>query len=201
MIATIKFPEYSGIRCLMLPYIQGDPGSVPVQYLGKYAEIIDQLCLERGKIGFLTIDESPVIAGSAHRGQRAKYGRALHTEAGKNPIACWGGGGNNWGGKPNVTLDNNTRILLANSMNRSCAVWDAVHENTSLDGDIGDCAKDYPYEHARYLAAGEVAQIGIFTPHESMPVEQNCLRQFIRIVGCGVFGREPYFTENPLLSI
>lgn len=200
MTDSITFPEYNGIRCLMLPYIQGEPDSVPTQYRGKYDSILEQLCLERGKIGFLTIDESPVIAGNPHRGQRAKYGRALHTEAGRNPIACWGGGGNNWGGKPNVTLDHDTRILLANSLNATCAVWDAVHENTSLDGDIGDCASDYPYHNARFLKAGEIAEIGIFTPHESIPVERNCLRQFIRIVGSGVHGREPYFTENPLLN-
>ena len=92
----ITFPEFSGIRCLMMPYIQGDPESVPKTY-EPYRGIIESVFLKRGDLGFLTIDESPVVAGMPHRGARARFARALHTEAGRDPnkIYCWGGGG--WG--------------------------------------------------------------------------------------------------------
>ena len=209
------FPEFSGIRCLMMPYIQGDSASVPDIY-APYRDIVDSVFLQKGDIGFLTIDESLAIAGTPHRGQRAKYGRALHTEVGKVPgqIYCWGGGGG-WG-KPSpspkpkpkpkpkprhrVTLDRDVRILLANNLDDSCAVWDAEHEDTSLDGDIGHAAADYPYSNAIFLKAGEVHDIGILTPHESLPVRQDFNRQFLRIVSSGVHGREEYFTRNPLIS-
>ena len=106
-----------------------------------------------------------------------------------------------WGGKRNVTLDRDVKVLLANNIDNTCAIWDVEHENTSLDGDIGNFADLYPYSDATLMKAGEVHQIGVLTPHESLPVTEDINRQFIRIVSSGVHGREPYFTENPLLKI
>jgi hypothetical protein len=197
---TITFPTFTGARCLMMPYIQGNPDSVPQQY-SPYRGIIASTYLKKGDVGFLTIDESPVVAGTPHRGDRAKHGRALHTEAGRAPgrIYRWGGGG--WGSRHAVTLDRDVRILLANNLDDSCAVWDAEHEDTSSDGDIGHLAHKYSYSDAVFMKVGEVHEIGILTPHESLPVALTFNRQFLRIVSSGVHGREDYFTENPLLPI
>jgi hypothetical protein len=195
----VEFPEFSGIRCLMMPFIQGDPESVPKEFRTGYEEIIESMVLEPNKIGFLTIDESLALAGSPHRGARAKFGRALHTEAGRRPgkIYAWGGGG--WGSSHRVTLDRDVKILLANNLDGSCAIWDAEHENTSLDGDIGYAGDKYPLTDAHIMCAGEVQRIGILTPHESLPVASDTKRQFIRVISSGVHGREPHFTENPLV--
>jgi hypothetical protein len=193
----ITFPKFSGLRCLMMPYIQGDLSSVPVEF-APYKDIISSTYLAKGERGYLTIDESFVEAGKPHRGARAKFGRALHTEAGRIPgLLCWGGG--HWGGSPKVTLERDTRILVASNISNSCAVWDSEVEDTSTDGDIGDRAHLFPYETARLLGDGEVSEIGILTPHESLPVTASTNRQFLRIVGSGVHGREPYFTVNPLM--
>lgn len=199
VVGTIRFPAFTGLRCLMMPYIQGDPLSVP-EVFRRYADIIRSVFIRKGDVGYLTIDESVAVAGKPHRGARARYERALHTEAGKlpGPYYNWGG---TWGGSPKVMLERDVGILLANNLNDSCAVWDAVHEDTSLDGDIGHIAERYPYSSAVLMQAGEVHQIGILTPHESLPVKANVERQFLRIVSSGVHGREPYFTENPLLSV
>lgn len=196
----IKFPSYSETRCLMMPYIQGDPSSVPETYRS-YWDIISNVFVRHGDMGYLTIDESVVEAGKPHRGKRAKTDRALHTEAGRIPgaIYVWGGGG--WGGRHAVTLAADTQILLANSIDDSCAIWDAEHFDTSADGDIGHQSSMYPYSAARLMKAGEVHRIGIFTPHESLPVAHSQPRQFLRIVGSGVHGREPYFTKNPFLAL
>lgn len=197
----IEFPKYSGIRCLMMPYIQGDASSVPDTY-APYRDIIQSVFVKRGDIGFLTIDESQAFAGKPHRGKRARYARALHTEAGRNPedFYQWGSGGN-WGGKKHITLDRGVRVIIASNIDNSCAVWNAEHENTSLDGDIGHEAEKYPYSEARLLKAGELAEIGILTPHESLPMAKNCNRQFLRIISSGVHGREEYFTINPLVPL
>lgn len=202
-VTRIKFPEFSSIRCLMMPYVQGEPSSVPDEYAA-YRGVLENLYLKRGDIGYLTIDESRAIAGRPHRGARAKHGRALHTEAGRVPGMCgggWGGGG--WGApsasRYRVLLGEDTRILLANNLDDSCAVWDAEHTDTTADGDIGHLADLYPYSKAVRMKAGEVCEIGIFTPHESLPVRADCDRQFLRIVGSPVLGREEYFTENPLM--
>ena len=196
---SITFPEFTGIRCLMMPYIQGVTDSIPREY-AKYFDILDSLFFKKGDVGFLTIDESPVEQGKPHRGDRAKYGRALHTEAGRVPgLKC--GWGHAWGGSHRVTLDDDVEIMLANNIDGSCALWDATHHDTSIDGDIGDKADQYPYDDAVIMDAGEVYQIGILTPHESLPVKKKANRQFLRIVSAGVHGREDYFTENPLLAV
>lgn len=198
-VSTIQFPKFTGARCLMMPYIQGDSASVPEEYR-TYADIIESVFFKKGDIGYLTIDESIAYKGKAHRGARATTDRALHTEAGRIPgkLYVWGGGG--WGENHNVTLDADTEILLANNLDNSCALWNAVHEDTSLDGDIGYASSQYPYNEAMLMKAGEVHKIGILTPHESLPVDQDTERQFLRIISSGVHGREPYFTKNPLLS-
>ena len=199
IVTTIEFPKYSGVRCLMMPYIQGVPESVPEEYQ-EYADIIRSVFFRNGDIGYLTIDESVAEKGKPHRGSRSKTARALHTEVGRLPgkVYAWGGGG--WGGNHFVTLDADVQILLANNLSDSCAVWDAVHEDTSFDGDIGHCSEQYPYSKATMVKAGEVHKIGILTPHESLPVVKNTERQFLRIISSGVRGRAPYFTRNPLLD-
>ncbi|TSC89830.1 MAG: hypothetical protein G01um10143_320 [Parcubacteria group bacterium Gr01-1014_3] len=196
---TITFPEFSGIRCLMMPYIQGRSASIPDIY-APYREIVDSVFLRKGDIGFLTIDESLATEGKPHRGQRAQYARALHTEAGRDPNKIYYGWGGGWGKAPHrVTLDRGVRILLANNLDESCAVWDGEHEDTSPDGDIGHAAAQYPYRDATFLRAGDVHEIGILTPHESLPVPRDFNRQFLRIISSGVHGREEYFTRNPLV--
>ena len=197
MVNSISFPSFSNVRCLMMPYIQGDPDSVPLEY--GYRDILASVFLHRGDIGFLTIDESFVQIGKPHRGARAKYQRALHTEVGRDPdkIYVWGGG--NWGESHSVTLDRGTQILLANNLDDSCAIWNSDHRDISVDGDLGNFAQDYSYNDAIFMKAGEVHKIGILTPHESLPVKTNFFRQFLRIVGSGVHGRESYFTQNPLI--
>lgn len=194
----ITFPKFSGLRCIMMPYIQGEPESVPAEY-SAYSDILSSIVHKRGDIGFLTIDESQVNAGAAHRGDRSKFSRALHTEVGVDPnrIYVWGGG--NWANSHRVTLEQDTRIILANNLDNSCTIWNAEHKNTSLDGDIGHAANMYPYSEATYMKAGEVHEIGILTPHESLPVKETFMRQFLRIISSGVHGREEYFTQNPLM--
>ena len=200
MIGNITFPRFTGIRCLMMPYVQGDPTSVPGEYR-PYFEIISSVFARKGDIGYLTIDESRAEKGKPHRGERAKAKRALHTEAGRHPdmVYVWGDGGG-WGKTHRVTLDAGVKVLIANNLDDSCAVWDARQEDTSIDGDIGYLSHRYPYEDAVMMQAGEVHKIGILTPHESLPVKEDTNRQFLRIVSSGVHGREPYFTLNPAVS-
>lgn len=200
----ITFPPYRGNRCLMMPYVQGRLETVPAEIRAGYEDILDRVFHRAGEVGYLTIDESPVCAGQPHRGARAKFGRALHTEAGKRPegVYAWGGsgGGHGWGSSHHVSLRRDVRVLLANNIDNTCAIWDCEHEDTSFDGDIGHVADAYPYDKAILMRAGEVYDIGILTPHESLPVQTSQNRQFLRIVSSGVRGREPYFTVNPLFS-
>ena len=62
-VTTIQFPHYTGARCLMMPYIQGEPDSVPSQYHA-YADILRSVFFKKGDVGYLTIDESIARAGT-----------------------------------------------------------------------------------------------------------------------------------------
>lgn len=199
-IGKIKFPTFQGIRCLMMPYIQGDSSSVPSEYRKGWEDILDSVFIEKGDVGYLTIDESVAGKGKPHRGDRAKHGRALHTEVGRHPdmVYAWGGGG--WGSSNRVILEKDVRVLLANNVDDTCAIWDAEQENITIDGDIGHLSEKYPYSDAIFMKAGEVYNIGILTPHESIPLKERVKRQFLRIVSSGVHGREDYFTINPLMA-
>lgn len=199
---TILFPELTGIKCNMMPFIQGDSSSLPKMY-DPYAKIINDNYLEKGEIGFLTIDESFVDAGESQRGYNSKgINRNVHIEVGRyDEINCWGGGGSqSWGGKHNTLLDDETMVLIANSISDTCRVWDAKEMSFTKDGDLSDYIDKYPKETGVLLKSGEVAKISIFTPHECIAQKQSSNRQFFRIVGKGVTGREDYFTINPLLN-
>ncbi len=90
-------------------------------------------------------------------------------------------------------------VLIANSVSDTCRVWDAKEMAYTDDGDLSEYLDKYPEETGVLLKAGELLKISIFTPHECVPQAKSGNRQFFRIVGKGVRGREEYFTINPLM--
>lgn len=190
------FPTFAGLKCNMMPFVQGDPASLPDE-LAAYAEIVSQHALEPGQIGHLTIHESMVEAGKSQRG----YGngpRSVHVEVRLFEDGCfWGGGG--WGKRGGrVMLRGDTKVLIANSVPGTCRVWDYVEDRRPTpDGDLSAYLDNYPESSGRLLKKGEVARMSIFTPHECVPQRESGPRQFFRIIGVGVLGREDHFTINP----
>jgi hypothetical protein len=201
IVNRIKFPEFTGVKCNMMPFVQGDSKSLPEQFK-PYSRIIKENFLEKGEIGFLTIDESFVEAGKSQRGYNANgINRNVHIEVGRRKnLNYWGSGGGSWGGKPNTILDEATMVLIANSISNTCRFWDVMEKRHTIDGDLSDYISDYPKDSGLLLQSGDVAKISIFTPHECVVQKQSSQRQFFRIVGKGVRGREDYFTINPLVA-
>jgi hypothetical protein len=199
----IQFPEYTGVKCNMMPFIQGDSSSLPEPYK-QYSKIIDENYLEKGEIGLLTIDESFVELGKSQRGyNNTGINRNVHIEVGRHDkINSWGGsdGDSSWGGKYKTLLDDETMVLIANSISDTCRLWNAKEMSYTKDGDLSAYIDKYPEDTGVLLKAGEVAKISIFTPHECINQKHSDKRQFFRIVGKGVNGREDYFTINPLLN-
>jgi hypothetical protein len=67
----------------MMPFIQGDSSSLPDEYKS-YSKIVDENYLEKGEIGYLTIDESFVDSGKTQRGYNSKgINRNVHIEVGR----------------------------------------------------------------------------------------------------------------------
>lgn len=198
LVGKIKFPIISHIKCNMMPFIQGDSSSLPEIYQS-YSEIIDEVYLEKGEIGYLTIDESFVQAGESQRGYNAfKERRNVHVEVGRNKkYNFWGP---SWGGHANTFLDTNTMVLIANSVSDTCRYWNIKEMAYTKDGDLSRYLDKYPENTGILLKSGEVAKISIFTPHECIRQKMSSYRQFFRIVGKGVRGREEYFTINPKIK-
>lgn len=203
----IKFPEFKGISCNMMPFIQGDSSSLPEKYKS-YSDIIDSNYLEKGKVGYLTIDEKVVKANNSQRGYNSKgVDRNVHIEVGRfkwdeKLNNRWGSGtGNRWGGHANVLLDDNTKVLISNSIDDTCRYWDVIEKALTPDGDLSEYLDKYPIESGILMKSGDLAEISIFTPHECVVQTKTQERQFFRIVGDGVSGREDYFTINPKVII
>ena len=91
-------------------------------------------------------------------------------------------------------------VLIANNISDTCRVWGTKELSYTDDGDLSEYIDKYPEHTGMMLKSGEVAKISIFTPHECVSQKESGLRQFFRIVGKGVTGREEYFTVNPLLN-
>ncbi len=204
IINKIQFPEFTGIKCNMMPFIQGDSSSLPDMYK-PYSKIINENFLEKGEIGLLTIDEAFVDSGKSQRGYNSgAINRNVHIEVGRNPkYNYWGGGsggGSSWGGRHDTLLADTTQVLIANSISDTCRVWDTKETAYTKDGDLSAYIDKYPENTGILLKTGEVAKISIFTPHECINQLEAGIRQFFRIVGKGVTGRESYFTINPLIN-
>jgi hypothetical protein len=202
IIGKLRFPEFTGIKCSMMPFVQGDPESLPAKY-HPYSEAVKTLVLEPGKIGFLTIDEAFVTAGKSQRGYNsANAKRNVHIEVGhRDGLNFWGGGGGGWGRGMGTILESKTKVLIANSLSYTCRFWDKQELDYTRDGDLSAYLDRYNEDDGILMQSGDVAEIGIFTPHECLPQRKSGNRQFIRVVGVGVHGREDYFTVNPLVTL
>lgn len=198
IVNQIVFPTFSGIKCNMMPFVQGDATSLP-EVFQPYSTIINENYLERGKIGFLTIDESFVEGGKSQRGYNAAgITRNVHIEVGRHENQNrWG---SSWGGKMKTLLDDTTMVLIANNISNTCRFWNTKEMSFTQDGDLSAYIDKYPENTGILLKSGEVAKISIFTPHECVIQKESAHRQFFRIVGEGVKGREDYFTINPLIE-
>jgi len=199
VVNKIQFPEFTGVSCNMMPFIQGDSNSLPEEYK-PYASIIEENFIEKGEIGFLTIQESFVEGGNSQRGYNSiGSDRNVHIEVGRvQNENCWG---NSWGKGHKTLLNDDTKFLIANSVSNTCKVWDTEDKSYTEDGDLSAYIDKYPEDTGMLLQEGEVAKMSIFTPHECITQKESGNRQFFRIVGKGVNGREDYFTINPLLNL
>ena len=167
----VSFPEFSDTRAMMMPFLLEDPyGSLPVSMSGwkpTVAVILTHSKVKSG-VGYLTIDEAHVKAGTTHRRP------GLHVDGiGPNgTIGGWGGGGGGWG--------KNGMLVAASHV--GCRGWAKTF--------IGDAGNNGDCEHLReqcddkdaiIMEAGEVYWCGPLAVHESTPILDDCARQFVRV--------------------
>ncbi|KAF0682726.1 Aste57867_25177 [Aphanomyces stellatus] len=193
----------------MMPFIMGSLDSLPPS-CHRYHDMI-LCCLqtnkshERGKVGYLTIHESMVEAGTTQR--RA----GLHIEAGR-------GGGKQarvqvfqhhdfrWGGGYQVQHHLFGGIYMASTVGQSCGVYDAVVVNPeTVAGPLGNVEhlrmvldKDERISYMR-PGANHLYWITDRTPHEALPAVTTQFRQYFRLVTSNVsHWFADHSTANPL---
>lgn len=163
-LGSVEFPAPSEININMMPFLMGDPDSIPSEYR-QYLPLIEACDLpnfEKGKVGYLTISESFVQAGKSQRRG------GIHVE--KHPSRSWGGG---WGGRRGG-------LYMSSNVPNSCSVWDSYVEDPGPMGDCEHLRSSFP--EGRVLRPGELVWMTDGTPHEALPQIASAYRQFFRLV-------------------
>jgi len=191
----INFPESKNININMMPFNITDINSLPGEYR-QYWPLIQRCHSLHSTICYLTIHESFVKAGETQRrgGLHAESPGYL-IERGKRTGQKLG-----WGGGFSARIIHKGGIYMASNINNSCRVFpyqltkhcDIVGEN----GDIEFLREFFP--KSSLLQANELVWITDTTPHEALPVTEDCYRQFFRVVGKLSAWYEKHSTPNPL---
>uniref|UniRef100_A0A7S1Z5R4 Uncharacterized protein n=1 Tax=Ditylum brightwellii TaxID=49249 RepID=A0A7S1Z5R4_9STRA len=201
---SIMFPEPADRNVNMLPFIFGDKSSLPANVQCYYD------CIETcpypedyiGKVGYLTVHESYVEAGVTQRR------KGLHIEApGSSQEAAFTPGLEHaWGMGIFYGPDMyEGGIYVASNLSNTSEVWDAlVHKDTpGIVDKHGGC------EHLRpligpgtKLQANQLIWMTDCTPHEALPQETSCVRQFFRLVMPNIsHWFAAHSTPNPLVPL
>lgn len=183
----VYLPKHSGTRVMMMPIVLGKIDSLPAhleQYKPALRDLFEKCKQHHGQIGYLTIDEKDLKAGETHR-RAGKHVDGVH----EGSCGGWGGGGGGWGSKGNG--------MLTVSNVPGCRAW-----NQTFDGEIGqdgECDKlAAQCEEGTLFQANTVYWVDGLCVHESVPMERDTQRTFLRL---SMPSRAPWFegyTENPL---
>ena len=198
------FPEPQGLNINMMPFIMGKKETLP-EACQQYWPLIEQCNIgpkEIGKVGYLTVKESLVNAGESQRRAGVHIetpGRLVTPGTYKEQRYNWGCG--------IVRMDRSTwegGIYMASNVPSSCKVWDlVVKDPAAAAGKNGDL------EHLRevlgegkLMEANKIYWLTDATPHESLPLEESCHRQFFRLVTSSLSVWYPeHSTKNDLVEI
>jgi len=187
-LGKFTFPLFSNVRIQMMPIELGDMESVP--YFLKWlwypaiARLFELSPIKKG-VGYLTIDERFTKAGETHRRP------GLHVDG----IGLWGDGGGAWGAQGFLTV----------SSHAGCEAYhqefhgSPIGVEQSVDPIIeGNC------EHLRLQCHGKLRLIpnlvywmNSLCVHESVPLEQDTSRTFVRLSMPSACAPYEGFTENP----
>lgn len=76
----IQFPEFTGLRCLMMPYVQGDPDSVPEAF-APYRSILETVF--RAPCGTRSVKSTRFDGDIGHLAAEYPYSAAKVLRAGE----------------------------------------------------------------------------------------------------------------------
>ena len=188
-VGEIELPPFSGTRVMMMPLIIGDPNSIP-ETLSHYVKCLSGLFAlsdskHKGQVGYFTIDEKYVSKGSTHR--RA----GLHVDGIYNgSCGSWGGGGG-WGSVGNG-------MLTVSSIPGCKAYRQSFDGHLGMDGECDMIQHQCDENKSVIFGSNQVYWVDGLCVHESLPLQEDTKRQFVRL---SMPSKAPWFegyTENIL---
>lgn len=184
----VDFPPPADRNVNMLPFIFGNKESLPKD-LQCYHSMIEQCPYMRdeiGKVGYLTVHESYVDVTKAQRRE------GLHIESPgvfqdtQDKASFRPANEHHWGMGIMYGPDRyEGGIFMASSVSNTGAVWDALVDKKcrGIVDRHGGCEYLRPLlGKGTKLKAGELIWMTDCTPHEALPQETSCYRQFFRVV-------------------
>lgn len=178
----LEFPEFSNTRIMMMPVLLGSLDGVPSHYHELVSKLYSVMELRHfNQIGYLTIDEQVLNPSETLRRAGLHVDGYYHGNCG-----AWGGGGS-WGSVGNG--------MLTVSSTRHCKAYLGTIEGEPKDE--GECDHLVMPNEGELFEAGEVYWLDGACVHESLPVEEETKRQFVRL---SMPSSGPWFegyTENP----
>jgi hypothetical protein len=180
--SPLPFPDFSGLRVMMMPVKLGFTDGTPEHYhelLVQLFSVIESRFI--GQIGYLTIDERELMPNETLRRGGLHVDGYYHGKCG-----AWGGGGG-WGSVGNG--------MLTISSTAHCKAYLGVFDGQPKDE--GECDHLTLPKEGELFEAGQVYWVDGACVHESMPVTEKTKRQFLRL---SMPSNAPWFegyTENP----
>ena len=193
--ADVEFPEPQDLDVNMMPFVYGEPESLPPELRPYYSNLIASCPIQEhdiGKVMYLTVQENQVEKGTTQRRP------GLHVEApgaGTGEVVARGhkvvAGGflaaqeHTWGSGFVSGGDTfHDGIYMASNMDNTAAVWNAI-----VDTRKGEVTSEGSVAHLRpligdgfLLPANLLVWMTDKTPHEAIPQENGGYRQYFRLV-------------------
>lgn len=160
-LGRVTFPEPSGIRVMMMPFLLEDLATIP--WRGWRAVIAGMFGgADRGRgIAYLTIDEATVRRGETHR------------RPGKHVDGCGA-----WGSPTPKPWARRGMILASSHV--GCRGWNGTYAGTpGADGECDDIA--VPTRDEVVMQPGVAYRCAPTAIHESLPMRTDTMRQLCRV--------------------
>lgn len=173
------FPQFSGLRIMMMPFHLEDVTSIPESMSLWRAAVNTLVGLSTVKTGtaYLTVDEAVVQAGQTHRRP------GMHVDG----LGGWGGGGGGWA--------RNGMLFASNRI--GCRGWAQVFDGEpDLNGGCEHLAEQCG--EPVVMQPGRVYWCSPLAVHESIEQAETGQRQFVRLSMPNDCAWYDGYTRNPL---
>jgi len=188
-MGPVELPSFSQIRIMMMPIVIDDMETIPTE-LSVWKTTIRSLFemttqKDKGKVGYLTIDNKTLKAGETLR-RPGLHVDGIYGEG----IGGWGGGSGPWAGRGG---------MLCVSTPAGCRAWTKNVEGwPDHEGKCDHLVEQFPIEEGTLLKPNVAYWMNPLCVHESLPMSTSTPRTFVRL---STHSTAPWFegyTENPL---